>query len=213
MYCPFCLEIANPNYYREAVNHSWKFPHRTLFETTGAIVVPGHGPLTYPYALVISKHHCSSFFDLTVKDRTFLWGCLETLACVSDFGGTLAVFEHGGGSKESCQCIDHCHLHVVANDVCPVPTWFKLESEYLLQELDLRSDTTLNPQGSYLFAGTYRYGDSWVKGLYAEVDDCRQPQYFRKMIARNLKLGDYNWRAGMNPEYIERLYRCIRGIT
>jgi diadenosine tetraphosphate (Ap4A) HIT family hydrolase len=208
--CPFCNEIANPKYYRAAVNTAWKYDSRIMIDVGKAVVVPDHGPLVYPYALVIPKCHSISYAETEYSFQRAMNSCLYALSSHEAFGGSLCVFEHGsGGEGRGCQCISHCHLHVVRLDY-PIESWLgkdfpEAKSSYLLNDVSaLRGK-------NYLWAGRYFWRSNELQGYVVKNDECGTSQYFRRLIAAYTNQRDYDWRSGMNPEFIEKLYLEFQG--
>src|SRR3989344_6372974 len=211
--CPFCAELADPTYYQRKINPGWPFPEgRVMYRNDGTMVIPGHGPQVYPYALVIPFAHESSFADLSdlsEGQRQSVFSVLDWLTDLPVFGGDVCVFEHGGGPDSTCQCIEHCHLHVV-----PGRWTHSLQralSTVVAEEADPIAIDVVSfedmPSG-YLFVGDYcrdsrRFIGTWV------VPKKSEPQLLRRLFAGCLGQNWWDWRspkATANQELMERLY-------
>lgn len=215
MDCPFCAEIADPRHYRLVVNRHWPFDNRILYRNEKALIIPGHGPQVYPYALVLSQVHQPAYAQLEGGDQIAMRDCLKHLLITGFFGPTLSVFEHGGtelrGASSGCQCINHCHLHVIGGEY-PVANWFHQDYDGPLVRQDNFGVTVNNvPVRDYLFAGYYHRPGNEDFRFEGWVGKCerRESQYFRRLLAQKLNHRQWDWRHGMNHEHMRCLYQQI----
>lgn len=97
MNCPFCI------------------PDREcLLETDLAYAIYDKYPVNDGHVLIVSKRHCSDFFELTIKEQT---ACLSMVNEIKDvvskrfnpdgFNVGINVGEKAG------QTIDHVHIHLI----------------------------------------------------------------------------------------------------
>lgn len=205
--CPFCSEAVNPAYYK-VLDGDWSFPNRIMYRAPddGAVVFPGIGPLSFPYALVVPRVHQPSLFSCSLETRESIFDCLGWAFQLPSFrkAGGLVVFEHGGGStpsESSCQCINHCHLHLIGRDVGEeLIERFRGDKDPVLAVF---SQTEMPDVSDYLLAGVFQ------GNIYGCLGICPQErsQYFRRVLANIVGSTAYDWRQRMNPELMERLYR------
>src|SRR3989344_4691836 len=208
--CPFCAELADPTYYQRKINPGWPFPEgRVMYRNDGTMVIPGHGPQVYPYALVIPFAHESSFVYLSVKQRQSVFSALDWLTDLPVFSGYACVFEHGGGSGPTCQCIDHCHLHIVRLELAS--RLQALLTRKVVKKAHPRALQLMHPgsmSDSYLFVGSYRRGFHRIDGTWA-IPRQSEPQLLRRLLADCLGLRWWDWRsprATDNQKLMEQLY-------
>lgn len=206
--CPFCLEVNDPSYALSFLGEEWPFPDRLLSHHEGAISVAGYGPQVFPYALVVPRRHIHSFAETTSSERESVFECLDSLIKSRVFpSDTLTVFEHGDcpGRLEH-SCVDHCHLHVV--DGCiPMSKWL-VDAVRRTEPARSSVDELWSSTSAYLFAGTYR-AQGRLEGVLS-VDHPAERQFFRRVLADRLQLGPWDWRAGMNWDYMRRIVEAMR---
>jgi diadenosine tetraphosphate (Ap4A) HIT family hydrolase len=210
--CPFCVEIANHDAYRRDWNPNWPHPDRILFEAPGVIIVPGHGPQVYPYALVIPTVHRPSFMSLNAEERAPLFAALDFLAGLSVYGKYLCVFEHGGGSGNSCQCVDHCHLHVISIARGLQSAFLQSEMRERSKSIELDDAKHRQAPESYLFIGMHGRGYRTLVGEFV-TPAARERQYFRRLLAETMGLDWFDWRTGANQAFMEQLYHFRQSST
>ena len=200
--CPFCLELAHPPYARALLGDSWPFADRLLFASDDAVALAGYGPQVFPYALVLTRRHIVSTAETHAREREALLQCLSYLYGLKAFPGkSLTVFEHGGVDSDRCGCLEHCHLHVIDGRYDAV-AWLR-DDEPDCREVCLSVTERWQVQGRYIFAGVYADNHE-VRGVLAQPDDVPR-QYFRQLLARQLGERCWNWREGMNHDFIEAL--------
>jgi hypothetical protein len=189
-----------------------------MFKNHLAMVIPGHGPQVFPYALVIPNRHAPSFMSLNDEERGYVFEALDFLSSLKVYGKDLCVFEHGGGGGFNCQCIDHCHLHAVE------VSWLTLMEEQFrsvsfpdksqIASLVLDDASHRATPLSYLFLGKHCQGGKQLQGLGVRPR-ARQKQFFRVLLANCLaaKGGSavWDWRQCGNQEMMVRLHQESQG--
>jgi diadenosine tetraphosphate (Ap4A) HIT family hydrolase len=206
--CPFCLELENPSYSLNFLGSTWPFSDRILFSTDHATVIAGYGPQVNPYALVVPRRHLQSVAETTREERASVLDCLDKLLSMGVFpSGKLSIFEHGDcGGRRHHSCLEHCHLHVVDGAI-PIAEW--LREECLgCEEAALSVDSNWAAGRAYLWAGAYA-GNGCATGLINQ-DGSDRSQFFRRLIARRLGQRKWNWREGMNPDYMRDLVQAAK---
>lgn len=198
--CPFCIELLQPQYGCALLRPDWPHPDRILATEPDAFAIAGYGPQVYPYALIVTNRHITSLAEATASERLSVLHCIDRLQMLSPFRGLApAVFEHGGKGGSACSCLEHCHLHVISGQY-PVQAW--LEEEEACEPAMMDEQRGFGVGGSYLFAG--RYSGGRLVGVTAQPEE-RTPQYFRQMLALRLGLTSWDWREGMNVNFMRDL--------
>lgn len=209
MDCPFCSEIKDPSYYVREVNTTWAYPDRLLWKNSGAIIFPGQGAQVCPYALVVPTAHKPSFMSLSMEERRPIFEGLDFLTSLSVCGEIVCVFEHGGGDKLGCQCIDHCHLHVIRAELGLVQTFNALPLGASSRVIVLDDQNHRRAPRSYLFAGLYRRGQHILCGSFVESQE-RRPQIFRQLLSETLGLDWFRWQDAPTQDEGLRFYRSVK---
>ncbi len=201
--CPFCLELENPSYALNFLCPSWPYPDRILVSADHAVALAGYGPQVNRYALVITRRHLQSIAETSCEERADILDCLDQLLALDVFPSrSLSVFEHGDcGGRQHHSCLEHCHIHVV-DGALPISTWLREECPDC-KEAALSTESVWSNDRPYLWAGTYA-GDGRVNGL-VNVDGFDRSQFFRRLIARRLGQASWNWREGMNSNYMREM--------
>ena len=206
--CPFCLEVESPSYALQFLDVHWPFADRILYSNDLAIAIAGYGPQVEPYALVIPKRHLLSIAETNCIEREAILDCLDALRSLAVFStGTLSIFEHGDcGGNQQHSCIEHCHLHVLDGGI-PIINWFR-EERSTCRETFFNAESVWSMDKPYLLAGEYT-GNRMVSGIIDSVGSDRS-QFFRRLIARHLHQTEWNWRTGMNPNYMRELVSAAK---
>lgn len=196
--CIFCREARDPRTALSFLGADWPFEDRLLVESPRIFAIPGYGPQIFPYILLITRRHIISFSELEPDERAEL---LEIISVVAERLGlvALAVFEHAG-CRDFYSCIEHFHLHLV-------PPVFDLRRSMLeLDYVDLviRKEEGVDVDGAYLLAGWWRRSTDAIEARIARVAS-KQDQFFRKEMAGLLKQTKWDWRLGMNEEWMRIL--------
>lgn len=197
--CLFCAEARNPGIARTFLSRTWPHSNRLIFSDATVFAVPGYSPQVYPYVLILPRRHTLSMAETRPDERKSVFECLKFLFDLGAFNtNDLYVFEHGGCISPSAShaCVDHAHFHVIPGSI-------DIFTDFVLQKRPTPFAITQHSQidyDRYLFAGVYRGGIS-VDGFIAE-SHVPERQYFRRLIAR--KIGDprWNWRLGINEDYM-----------
>jgi hypothetical protein len=116
----------------------------------------------------------------------------------------LCLFEHAGCQNLEA-CIEHFHLHVISGE-------YDLGSslaEFSSESVTIDHSRTVEASNSYLFCGRYA-GNGVINGLLAQTDS-KVDQFFRRALAKKLQQEVWDWRAGMNPDFMLRLMTEVRG--
>lgn len=201
--CPFCAEWKDPQYFKAYIGNTWTHEHRVLYRDSECFALPGYGPQVYPYALIVPSRHCTEMLGvLDITHRLSIFRVLDKLLMSELFpSNRLSIFEHGGCRGQVGSCIDHAHFHVLDSSVS-VRHWFREDRP---DAVPISWSATSGPTdlNNYLFAGEYD-GDGIIHGFCAS-DDETESQYFRRLLARRLGLGHWDWRSGMNDHWMKRL--------
>ena len=206
MTCPFCRELANPRYGCVLLGEDWPFEDRILAQEAEAFAIAGYGPQVFPYALVLTNRHISCLGQSSDGERASLLGCLDSLLELSVFSsGRLSVFEHGGRGKNACSCLEHCHLHVIDGQY-PAIEWLR-DEEDVHRQVTLEVSAKFEAAEPYIFAGGY--DGQTLDGIIAHPED-RWPQYFRHVLASRLGHRRWDWREGMNRDYMVQLVTAAK---
>jgi len=204
--CLFCAEERDPTSARTFLSPNWPYPDRILFSNPSAFLVPGYSPQVYPYALLLPRRHTISMAKTTPGERTGAFACLQSLLDLRVGGSdTLYIFEHGGciNPSGSNACLDHAHYHVI-------PSTVDIFTDFVREKHP--TPFTFSPQSTveyerYLFAGIYQ-GGALVDGFIAE-SHLPERQYFRRLIARQIGDPRWNWRLGINEQYMLALKSVV----
>jgi hypothetical protein len=196
----FCAEWIEPRYFSACAGRVFPHEHRVLARNERCFAVPAYGPLVRRYALVIPARHSTGMLtSLGQHERICVFEMLDLLLVSGLFPSKrLSVFEHGGACGVAGACIDHAHFHVVDSSI-GVHEWFILDRPTAVPLLLGRSGSG-ELAGNYLFAGQYDHS-GLLEGAVAD-DDETESQYFRRLIARHLDLQQWDWRAGMNLDWM-----------
>jgi len=208
--CYFCDEIQNPALIKKLLGSSFSHNDRILYSSEHVVAIPGYGPQVYPYILILTKRHISSFLEATSIEKREIFQCLDWLLDIGIYSSSkLCVFEHGGDILTSCSCVDHCHLHVISSDVglYEKVDWGKDEIN-----CEIDATTTLDDVESYLLLGTYEHKANRINAKLNLREDIREHQYFRRRIAQILSEDLWSWKSGMNYKWIDRLVGDIKRL-
>lgn len=204
--CPFCFESQNPPYAKAFLGASWPYPDRIIFSDPDVFVVPGYGPQVFPYLLLISRRHFTSFADARPTERIAVLNALRYIKSLPLFSSSaICVFEHGGCSDETHSCISHFHLHLIKDEI---DLESELRSEFEARRFEISGIHALDVGGPYLLAGRFDGRDT-INGFIAACPT-RQAQYFRKKIAEITNQRIWDWRTGMNREMMLRAMNSAR---
>lgn len=196
--CIFCREAIDPQAARSFLRADWPFEDRLLVEFPRVFAIPGYGPQIFPYVLLVTRRHIISLSQLEVDERREL---LEIISVVAERLGlaALAVFEHAG-CRDFHSCVEHFHLHLVP----PVFDLRRSLAEFDHTDVVIRKEEGLEVEGAYLLAGWWRRSTEVIEARIARVAS-KQDQFFRKELAGLLKQKKWDWRLGMNEEWMRML--------
>ena len=189
--CVFCDEARDPSRALEFLPEEWPYRSRVLYVNEETFVVPGLGPQVYPYALVISRRHFTSFGLASRQERKCVLDSLRYLLALGVYpSGELQLFEHGGCGLGGSACIEHFHLHVVDSAVRILQAFERKRGD--AKRVVISEELALRGGEQYLFVGTFD-GQGAIRGLKAEATGAGR-QYFRREIARLTGGADWDWR-------------------
>jgi len=208
--CVFCKENEDPSSSMAFLPQDWPYASRVIYSNANVYVVPGVGPQVYPYSLVVTRRHFTSFADSTKEEREALLDALNALLSFNVYpSGSVCVFEHGGCSGTTTGCLDHCHIHVVDSA-------FDLENalqHYARSAVPatLSAITSFPKSPRYLFAASFSGGSEIQGTFYSGQPPLRQ--YFRRLLAMLTGSTEWNWRLGMNADWMIQLTRAVAEQT
>lgn len=193
--CPFCEILNTPSQARTWYDVS-------LYEDDDFVVIPGLGPQSDVYLLVIPRLHVYSIGQLPsdlINRLEDLVGHIED-ALAPVFGPT-AVFEHGSCDADSRKgaCIDHAHLHVLSTELplaLTVATRDDLASVSGLHDLSRFRETP------------YVFVRDRLNGQFAGAVTSATGQHVRRIFAELNGRPD-NWDYEVLPE-TERIRQLIK---
>jgi len=175
------------------------YSDRILYSDNHVIAVPGLGPQVFPYIIVVTRRHVTSFAAANCQERNSVLDCLEFINNSGIYGNdSLTVFEHGGAVSDGCSCIEHCHLHVVKASlkIKQHLGWFDGAEQVLISP-----NSSFEQNRGYLLIADYRNGE--LKGRVYSTEFIER-QYFRKVLSVMIKDADWDWKGMKNNDMIIR---------
>lgn len=202
--CTFCDELHSPDLIHTKVTN-WPYDDRFIFKNKFWTVMPGYSPQVYPYVLVLCNRHITSFFECTIEERFSFIDILFLLKSSPAFREEKINFFEHGGSVCGYSCIEHCHLHVISEE-------YDLLNEFKKREQVISiASNFYDYQGinnCYLLWGTYILNGSVTIDI--AFPQKKEHQYFRKLLAEAIHDDRWNWREGINKEYMIRLAQLFK---
>lgn len=201
MTCEFCIEFNcfEDSQYFKLTN--WNYKDRILKQNDYFNTIPAYGPLTYPYLLIVSKQHFLNTLQLPYYYYPHLINIINELTShYSIFCKRWLFFEHAGCEKfNMSSCIDHFHIHMIPYYENIIDNFVKLfkPSQYP----SLGNITELNDP--YLLISENLEKDILIADNITVVPK----QYFRKLLANAIDVKSWDWRLGMNQEYLVKMYK------
>ncbi len=194
------------------LQHAYGVPTRPAITIAPFLLGASASPLSTPHILIFPERHVSRLSDLPVDQIMALH---EIVRCrVMGEGRTChssaMIFEHGVTLGNGVACgIDHAHLHVLAvREPALSHVSDHVRQDYpphatgTLQELL----TTQSGTGSYLLYGS----------TAQEMHICRSAsipsQYMRRIIAEELGLESWDWRALVGRDAFRATADFLEGI-
>ncbi|MCL2801498.1 MAG: HIT domain-containing protein [Treponema sp.] len=202
--CIFCDEIKNPKLAKQLLGEEFQYEDRVLYSDDYVLALAGYGPQVFPYVLVLTKRHINSFAKTSNIERAHVLDCLKWLVKCRIFSSSkLCIFEHGGASISGSSSIDHFHLHVIDNSIGFFNSidWKNDQVIYKITEKNMFEDYK-----NYLMIGIYENDCIEAK---INMTNIKEPQYFRKKLALLLNSEQWDWKTGMNSNYISDLIALI----
>jgi diadenosine tetraphosphate (Ap4A) HIT family hydrolase len=196
--CIFCKEGQDPTSANLFLGPDWPYEGRTIISTKNIFLVPGYGPQVYPYLLLITKRHITSFAQTNYQERQEIFSILHCLVDHSLFGfSSLFVFEHAG-CQNLHSCIEHFHFHIIDG---------RFDLTHALQTfpsttLELTPTTELEFTDSYLLACRVEKENAIFASLALTKE--KQDQFFRRALANKIGEETWDWRLGMNQDLMKR---------
>lgn len=201
-HCAFCLQLSNDV-------PTGRPEDTAIAATTSFVAWPSVGSLVEGWLIVVPRSHCLALASLSDAEQFELTELVSLLTAALEvaYQGSVHTFEHGPaapGTSLGCS-IDHAHLHIV-------PLQFDLASaarafEPRLTWLPAGNLSSLRTQHRngypYLWIRSPN-GSSWVT-----FDIDVPSQFFRRVIADELDLGEPEWRREPRPEVAARTVRTL----
>jgi diadenosine tetraphosphate (Ap4A) HIT family hydrolase len=177
--------------------------------TRDFVAWPSVGSLVAGWLLVVPRRHhlaLAQLLDEELRDLDeFVDGLRHRL--MSTFNGHMYSFEHGPAARGiSVGCsIDHAHMHLVPLDFDLAVAARSFEPQFTWQTgVDLRSLRPRHSAGeSYLWL---RSPDGSTMGT---TGGALPSQYFRRVIAETLGLGEPDWRLEPRPQVAGRTVSAL----
>lgn len=185
--CPFCVsfgERRSPQQWYDEVLH----------ERGPFIVVPGLGPQTPGYLLIIPRHHVYSMAELLPNELRNLMSIVRDVRnLLSSTYGSTTIYEHGSvpAQPAGSSCIDHAHLHCFVSDIDLVAA--------ISREHDLRSVRGLQDLVS-VRGSPYLYIEGPTGDAALTTVATVPGQYVRQVLARELGT-PLEWDYAAYPRY------------
>lgn len=199
--CRFC-NIFNGNYYYEDIDRPI-----TINEQYMALV--SIGAMVEGWTLIIPKEHIYSMRTIYKKEafKKFTQKVLDKMK--KTYGPNFIIFEHGAnkcGSLTSCGT-NHAHIHIV-------PYKDSLLIDMKKDNLDWQICSSIDIENiaenkEYLFYCEVKENIENLKG-YINILDKPESQYFRKLIASQLKCEkEYNYKEYLNLDKALATYKDL----
>jgi diadenosine tetraphosphate (Ap4A) HIT family hydrolase len=204
--CVFCKEAQDPASANLFLGPEWPHEGRTILSTDNIFVVPGYGPQVYPYLLLITRRHVTSFAQTNRQERREIINAIHCLVDSSFLNlDSLFIFEHAG-CQNLHSCIEHFHFHIIDG---------KLDLTGALQGfpvtvMELTPTTRFELNDSYLLACKVERGGNISASLALTKE--KQDQFFRRALANRIGDKVWDWRIGMNTDLMSRLLEESRDL-
>lgn len=179
---------------------------RTLFQVGEVTLCAGLGALVEPYVVAYPQEHYKATSELPASTCSDLLSAMKRCLASGLFtSGSMAVFEHGGGtdvaSGVASACLEHCHLHLIDGS-------FDLQNDLIhlyphAVDVELTTSGSFFAEPGYLFAGRFG-GHGSLTGKKVDKPSCGS-QFFRRLLAAKTGVLEWNWRLSPNPEAANRL--------
>jgi hypothetical protein len=201
--CPFCNVEMNRIGSNATKRDPFDVSSRILFESGSVYVCAGLSPLTFPYALIVTKRHFRSFANSDQGERRDVIKALQILLGSGFFrSGQLTVFEHGDVCPlPNTECLDHFHLHVMDGGLDIISAFLKEKPEAGKVSVSENHPLLLNE--NYFLIGNYTGGTEME--IFTTPNLSCGRQYFRRMIALEAGLQEWDWRKALNEPMTQRL--------
>lgn len=217
MNCPFCVEYKKPyesQFYLE-VGQRIGCKSRVLLESKNWYAVPTIGCLTAGYVLIICKQHYLSLADTDdnlYNEMLSLKKKVEKLL-YKEFGLNCISFEHGNTriNSKGTNSVDHVHLHVLPfhqniwNNIAPKIKCHKFEV--------MDSYESVFKSFKYTKPNSYLVFQDVDKKVYYIPNAKELPsQFFRRCIANQINMDEWNWKTEYYTENITKTLRAFKKI-
>jgi len=200
--CIFCKEINNDGETNFSKLYP-KFQNRILHETKNFMLKPALGQIAYGHSMIIPKKHY-----LSIKEAILEFGTDEIKEIlyiyknyfdINKKNNHFFIYEHGSSKiQNNNSCIEHAHLNIIplANKEI-LDVIINNENEYSSGTIDSIYKTILLKRSYIMFAMEDKY---YFK--YVETIDY-QSQYFRRILAKYLKIKEWNWKKFKSQNIFE----------
>lgn len=209
--CIFCENIINDG---DTLSHNKKCPFVDviIYESENFVVVPGLGPLTEGYLMIMTKQHYLSLaqipenlYDEYLEVERDMCDLLETM-----YGRKVSVFEHGTGANGAVglKSIVHMHMHLMLDNA--------LSKEYLRMYSMVPIESVCGKTTESYFYYKSPNGEMW---MVTDPEVYIQRQVHRQIYAEEhgLAKGQFNWRTTAFTEKTEtnvwQLYMHLKNET
>ncbi|MGN6350541.1 MAG: HIT family protein [Candidatus Nitrosocosmicus sp.] len=188
----FTKKFLDDEYYNEVIAESDNF-----------VVIPSVGALVEGWLLIIPKRHYLSLGLINDQDIYFeLEQLINTIGVtIKEEFGDYILFEHGAvleNSKVGCG-VDYAHMHIV-------PCNFDLIKEASILNVGFEWERISNIKDCCNYANKsmpYLYYKDSAGISYATTNNNIPSQFFRKIIANKLGIGDmWDWKQNEFKENI-----------
>lgn len=187
--CSICSELhgvrSNVNKeYDELIDHG-----RNILWSDGTMaLLPSLGPLNSTHCLIVPYRHVNSFSCLNEEEIASFRAVVSRLR--GRYGSKLIMFEHGTGVEGSSggASVTHAHTHAIAVE----------NDSALRHERMMRAYREISNEDLFYHYGKSKAGYLFFEDCdghcYISFDDKVESQYYRKMIASELGVANWNWR-------------------
>lgn len=180
--CKFC-QILNPTSLMGPDQSIWD---EHLLETENFVVTPTMGALLSRWLLVSPKRHVTSISQILPDERTELYDLVAyLLERLTPTWGSMTILEHGAIRENSLiGCgINHAHLHMIALPALCL-------NEIIKNKLFVCTSKSLHLPTQKMAPSSYWYAFNSTCGSYMALPETEESQFFRKLIATHLGIGN-----------------------
>jgi diadenosine tetraphosphate (Ap4A) HIT family hydrolase len=192
--CLLCDEIRNEDALSLRLGIYDAPGDRIIDESENFVLIPDISPIVPGHSLIVTRSHSTCFARLPNQIMAeFVEFKRRSIAFVTQHFSRPFLFEHGSGSAtpKSGACIHHAHLHLI-----PV----RIPLRDCLEDVGELADLPGSPALPALSDGgrvDYLYyedqdGEAGVVSQFSAPVPC---QFIRRLVARQLKLTDWNWKS------------------